>query len=650
MIHRFESFRGVFMRRASSAAAFWWALLLNTAAAQNAKSVEAQMTGWTATVQVMVRDARGAPIAGLGAGDFDVAERGVHDEVVTVEAFKSSLATGTPDAPRRQGAAGVAAERNGKTAVLVILPPMSATGRHAALGGIRKFLQQPMPRGWSLALLDDAGEFVGFTEDAALLRARVEVLRRRVSPRQSIYGPWMGKACRGVDELSLQPGRHAIVFASDFEFDVAGVGRNPWSLRVGPSSFVDAAVRAGAPVYAIQASGPGTVVPTGFAAESQMTEFGQPFTMSGEMVARSTSMQLAGLSNVQSNYLYAADQTGGWACWDVRDAFARVAADAAGHYRIAFRPSLAEPDGAWHMVSVRVRVPGARVRGPRYYLAPGGFASEYLPPPMTEALKAGREVSEFEGAAHVWVFPQVAGGRTSVMVADFAWPEAGGGLPHSDRVQVFAELVDLITHVAVISWTSEKMWVQEGGQRATTHWQREATLYPGAYSLRVVAMDQGTGKIATRAFAFAVNLSAGAAPRFGEIVMAGRCLREDEYEGRRDLFDPMLHEGCLLAPSASAEFSAKDKPMVMMRMYPSNRTEGEAMLTGWTAWAVIDSGARIPLTIAPASVRGLVVWGRLDVAELRLAPGRHTLQVFLDSGGKRGGMVHSLESELTVRP
>lgn len=639
------------MRRSYRHAICWLGLLLRAAAAQNAAATQVLAPGWTATVEVMVRDGRGVPIAGLGASDFDIAERGAHDEVVAAEVFTGTSASGESrnTVPLQKSAA--MAKWTEKTAVLVILPPMSATGRHAALKGIRKFLQQPLPRGWSLALLDDAGEFVQFTADAAPLQSRVEVLRHHVSPRQSIYGPWMGKAFRAVDELAIQAGRHAIVFASDFAFDVTGVGRDRWLLRAGPSAFVDAAVRAGAPMYTIQASGAGTVVPGGFAAaESPMTEFGQPFTMSGEMVARSTSMQLAGLMAMQSNYLYAADQTGGRSCWDVRDAFDRVAADAAGHYRITFRPSIPEPDGAWHQVSVRVRAPHARIRGPRYYLAPGGSATERLPAPMAEALHAGREVSEFEAAAHVWVFPQVAGGRTSVMAADFAWPATNGTLAQPGTVRIFAELVDIVTRTAVGSWTAEKMWHREDAEQATLHWQREATLYPGAYSLRVVAMDQGTGKITTRAYAFAVNLSPGNSLRVGEILVAGRCLRDDEYEGRRDLFDPMLHEGCLLAANAAAEFSALDKPVVMMRIYPPSQAEGEAILNRWTAWASIDGGAHLPLTIAPASFRGLVVSGRLDLAGLGLAPGKHTLQVFLDSGAKKGDPMHSLASELTVRP
>jgi len=589
-------------------------------------------------------------MSGLGLDDFIVTECGKRDTVVNVHSGVGTVPTDAHQkietSPVQQVPSNTPTVKYSETFILVILPPMSATGRNSAIKGIQKFLQRPYPDNWRIALLDDAAESIPFSSDVSLLRSRVSALEHRVSPPQFDGGPWVARAFGAIDELAIQPGRHAIVFASDFGFDVFGVGANPWLLRVGPSAFTDAAIRAQAAMYTIQTSGPGTVVPLGGAAESQDL----PNGTTGQMIAESMNMELVARASESSDFLYAADQTGGRYARDVQEAFDRVAADAAGYYQITFRPCIDEPDGAWHPVTVALRLPRARVRGPHNYLAPVEDAKETIPPSMLEALRLKEDVSGFDAAAHVWLFPDVAGANTSVMAADFSWSVKIPNFASKSKIRIFVELVDLIMHRAVCSWLSEREWDVEDDQSRTAHWQHEATLYPGAYSLRIVAMDMASGKAATRAYSFAVNLSPGPVTRVGQVLIAGRCLREEEREGRPNLFDPLMHDGCVLAPSASASVSIRDNPTVLVRIYPANEKHVDMIMKHWKAWVVVENGPRIPLTIARADVRGLTVYAKLDLTRLNLKPGTHPFKVVFEDSSDRGLHAKPLNSELTVKP
>jgi hypothetical protein len=361
-------------------------------------------------------------------------------------------------------------------------------------------------------------------------------------------------------------------------------------------------------------------------------------------------MELIGLGSEWSDYLYASDQTGGRYARDVREAFDRIAADAAGYYQITFRPGIDEPDGAWHPVSVALRMSHARVRGPHNYLAPVADTKETIPPSMLEALRLKKDASGFDAAAHVWLFPDVAGANTSVMAADFTWPEKNQNFAPSSRIRIFAELVDLIMRRAVGSWLSEREWDVEDDQGRSVHWQREATLYPGAYSLRVVAMDIASGKVVTRAYSFAVNLSPGPVTRIGQVLVAGRCLREEERERRTNLFDPLMHDGCVLAPTASASVSIRDNPTVLVRIYAANEKHGDMIMEHWKAWAVVENGPRIPLTIARADMRGLIVSARLDLTRLNLRPGTYSFKVVFEDSSDPGMHAIPLNGELTLKP
>ncbi len=283
----------------------------------------------------MVRDDRGVPISGLSASDFILTEHGAQDTVVEVRSLTQSRSDQTslegqtskaPIGPALQAMDGASPPK--QTWVLFVLAPMSAQSRSSAINGLLKVLKRPETADWRIAMLDDEGEFVPFGQSLDSLRSRLEKLRKHVSSPQFNIGPWPGLADYAIEQLAIRPGQHAIVFASDFESDIAEPeARHPRRLRIGPSAFVGAAVHAQAAMYTVQCSGPGTVVPFGGAAEQQ--DYG-----SGQQLAEILAIRTANRGDIRRDFLYAADETGGLVAANVQDAFDEIAADAAGYYLV----------------------------------------------------------------------------------------------------------------------------------------------------------------------------------------------------------------------------------------------------------------------------------------------------------------------------
>ncbi len=634
----------------TSAAFFVSALLAIPLPSQTLDPPKDSARNWTATIQALVRDDRGNPIAGLGADDFILTEHGERDKIVEVLSLTGPDSNGQQVAleslhPQLVAPTQVTQGPHAATWVLVVLAPMSSSSRSFAIAGLLKFLNQSGADKWHVAMFDDEGNFVPFGQDLGALRSRISALAKHVSAPQFQGGSWVLQASRAIEDLAIRPGRHAIVFASDFESNVSDpIARNPDLLRIGPSAFIGAAVYAQAAMYTVQGSAPGVVVPFGGAAESQ-------YSGSGEQVAEIINRQTVGLGELRGDFLYAAEQTGGHVASDMQDAFADIASDGTGYYQIAFQAKPIELDGGWHPVSISVRAPNAHIRGPGYYLAPVAESRRQIPISIAEALKQETSTTRLDAAAHVWLFPDAQGVHTGVMAADLSWPTKNEGAAQSSRIQIFAQLFDDSMGRVVGSWLSERDWKMTAGQYQTAHWQREATLYPGSYTLRVMAMDSASRRIGTREYSFLVNRSNGPAIRFGAIVIADRCLEEEEREGRSNLLDPLLLDGCLLAPPASAGFSLNQKPTVIVRIYPPNEKVGALILKQWKAYAVVDSGPPVNLAITSADIRGLVASAPLTLSNLNLKPGTHRIRVFFEVPAA-GGYAYpiALNSQLTVSP
>jgi VWFA-related protein len=582
---------------------------------------------WTATVQVLVRDKEGHPLAGLGADDFTLAEGGSRDRVLSVRNLNQSSTNG-----------------QSQTSVLLVLAPASAPGRNTAIKGLLKYLDSPIPGSWTLALIDDTGKFTPFSHDTAVLRARLQQLAHEVSPFQFYGGSWPTEASRAMQQLALRIGRHAIVFATDFEFDVSDPdARDRRLARFGPSDFISDAVLAQAAMYTVEASGSRVTIPFGGAAEVQY--FG-----SGQEVAEAMRLDMVNAFRTRGDFLSGANETGGLAASDIQEALSDVAADAAGYYQITFVPNLQETDGAWHPISVSVPGRHVRLRGPRYYLAPTSETQQRIQATILAAF-GDKSAPRLDTAAHVWLFPDSGGVHTALLAADFVWPVNLPQPPTGRKLQIYTQLVNESMGQLVGGWFDEQPWKHNAARSHTVHWQRETPLYPGRYSLRVIALDPATATVGTREFAFAIYPSAVTNFHLSEIIIADRCLAADEVHGRANLLDPLLLNGCILAPSASASFSAAQSPTMMVRIYTIDPKLRDTVLKQWKACIIVGDGLRIPVSITSANIRGLVVTTPLDLRQLNLNRGVTPIEVVFEARADDGSKhTIAIRSQLTVSP
>ena len=216
------------------------------------------------------------------------------------------------------------------------------------------------------------------------------------------------------------------------------------------------------------------------------------------------------------------------------------------------------------------------------------------------------------------------------MTADISLPASEHLIAAHSNLQIYVQLINENIGHAVGSWLSDREW-----NSPTIHWQREVPLYPGSYSLRVFALDPASNRIATRAFSFTADPFGGSRViRLSPTVISNRCLRDEEIEGRKNLFDPLLFDGCLLAPTATGTFSLRDKPTVLVRFYAHEKNLESTTFKKWKAFASVGDGPLIPLTITAGAVRGFIASGQLDLANLNLKPGSYIVTVGFDIGEK----------------
>ena len=179
--------------------------------------------------------------------------------------------------------------------------------------------------------------------------------------------------------------------------------------------------------------------------------------------------------------------------------------------------------------------------------------------------------------------------------------------------------------------------------------QRELPLYPGSYELRILAIDSAEKRLVTRVFPFTADPAAGfGAIRLSHTLLANRCLSDEEHQGRKNLLDPLLLDGCVLAPSASGIFSAQSKLNILVRLYAADRKLDSLILKHWKAFVEIGDRPPIPINITRGTVRGFVATGQLDLDKLEMKPGTYQVAIGFDIGEKEP--VFARPSELTITP
>ena len=636
-------------------------------------------------VDVIVRDANGDVVRGLTANDFEVLEDGQPQTIVSFD-FEEVVAAGSPAvvAPvlgaGLQPPPGVRADRDGRPReapeiragapeprrlqdlagrrLIVLLFDVSSMQPEDADEAIRSalvYVDERMTAADLVAVatvgstlevqsdftadrerLRDALSALVATGEMAVAEAEVETIEtdeQQVEAESGGVGTASEydlfnndvrlRAIRTVAEnLQLIEQKKAIVYFS------AGMRRSGGDNQVELRAAVNAAVRANAALYTVDARGLQAVVPGGDA--SRRSGRGRSL-FSGQAMAR----QLDQLYSSQETLSTLADDTGGQAFTDTNDfgaVFAQVERDLSSYYLLGYQSPSRTRDGRYHRIAVRVKRPGLRVEHRAGYYAERDFAHtsrrdrEYelrdqLQAPLSATdlpvlVSSGwfrRSDDRYDVPVSVVVpgsaVPVTAGDRVTLTILGVVRDEQGrpvGGIDDTMRVprESTAELA---------------------GRQVL--YQSRLTLPPGRFSLKVVVREDATGQIGSyETPLFVPDLSQ--APVKVSSVTFGTQVRE--VEARRPE-NPLVRDGLELIPNVTHVVGRNQQLFVYYEVYDpragaSDRPSVRTSLAFYRGGVKVYETPVIERTTLDEPRRGAVLF-QFEIPAAQLLPGLYTCQI-----------------------
>jgi len=301
-----------------------------------------------------------------------------------------------------------------------------------------------------------------------------------------------------ADLLKHIPGKKVVM-----QF-TGGITQTGEENRTELEAATDAANRANVSFYTVDARGLMAEAPGGDATQGAAS--GQSMFTGAAVFKQSESRQ-----DSRDTLSTLAEDTGGRAFFDLGDlskAFRQVQQDTAGYYLIGYTPSNKKPDGSWRRVTLKVAIPGARLRYRDGYFAPRDFkhmSAEDRDQQLEEALRSESPRVELPIALEVSQF-RLPGGEVYVPIAAklpsgaLQWAAKRGS--QQDEFDFAAQVEDSGTK-RVVAQLRDTIRVRLG----TEHFEqvhRNALLYqggmilaPGSYRLKFVVRENETGRIGT---------------------------------------------------------------------------------------------------------------------------------------------------------
>lgn len=320
-------------------------------------------------------------------------------------------------------------------------------------------------------------------------------------------------------------------------------------------------------MYPVQSSGAAAVTPFGSAASADS------YSASGPELLGRISRDMSLFNDLRSSLLYAASATGGVAVNRIAEAFNHITADASGYYTLHFHPPPSEDDGEWHPILVTATLPSLQLSGPRLYLAP--LASSEVtgtPQVVTTAMMSAVEAVDMQVQARAWFFPDLRRSVSTLpLAADITWSSSATPPQPGSTVVIYAKLRNESMNAEIGKWRDRKVWTTTPDGRSLSHWQDETTIYPGSYTLRIVAFDSVSHKVGSTTYSFLVHSVEGQTFATSAIVLTRGCIDKGSPKSTRPrLLDPIHWNGCELELSTTPTFRSSDKFTYLMRVYPSS--------------------------------------------------------------------------------
>ncbi len=283
-------------------------------------------------------------------------------------------------------------------------------------------------------------------------------------------------------------------------------------------------------------------------------------------------------------------------------AFGRITREISAYYVLGVEAALADRDGKAHTIRVRVRNRGATVRHRQQFtIAKPSAAAASPDETLATVLRAGQILRDLP----LRVSTQVLRDLTSENIRVLVRADMGRRVATPAYLRVGLAVFDATGQPAG-STTTLRQFAPTPGPEATWPFQEMLTLRPGSYSLRVAVRD-ADGRVGSVAHSFRAALDTGLGVRISDVLLI-----DSDHAGIIQL--PTTVDGRVLGPRLNT----------FVEVYPDRGTTVSAV-----SFSLSAAGAAGPLARADGAVteraqeRRVVARADLDIR--LLPPGDYTL-------------------------
>jgi VWFA-related protein len=438
--------------------------------------------------------------------------------------------------------------------------------------------------------------------------------------------------------LATLPEKKALVYFS------AGVGKSGVDNQAQLRSTVAAAVRSNVSFYPIDISGLVALPPGGDA-----THAGSRGT--GMFSGQSQSSQKASFDDKQETLVTLAEDTGGKAFLDSNDIAGEIRDardDVHSYYILGFYSTNAKEDGKFRRIQVKLNKPGLQAKldyRDGYYANKTfkKFTDSDKETQLQEALLLGDPMTDLPISFEADYFR--LGMQTYYVPISVRVP--GSVIPLVKKGSKLETQIDFLGQVynnknAIVEKLRDYIPVRVDDQTAAQIAKRPIqydaglTLPPGAYTIKVLARENSSGKMGTYEGKFVIpNLttSTGGSLRVSSVVWSNQ--RETvksavggvTYDRRGANSNPLIQDGQKLIPNIRKVFRTDQNLYVYMEVYdPAPEASVAAALTFYRGRVKAYTSAPVRLTQTMSDRPG-VMPVRFQIPLSALAPGKYTCQV-----------------------
>lgn len=468
--------------------------------------------------------------------------------------------------------------------------------------------------GWNISILDDGGDQTAYTRDMKTVVSDLQRIERE-NPADTDLDSWRLTASLAIASMRDLPGRRVVMTLGDIFHEEVYNGLQLAYENFEAHDVAAAARNAGAVIYA---------------AES--------FQEIGRLRGLFPYYYTLGFGPWM--LLTRDDHLEGWISNLVSDTIHEIQQDGMGAYDLDVHLELNQMDGQPHAVSVTPHRPKMILNVAPYYIAPNLRQLQELakaPLKLREVLKKPPPVdsSPLELAIQLEYFPHPNGrSGTQVMSTGFFW---SGKTPAPSSLDAGMQLQQTNTGFMVDTTVGRLNW-------ATSEpiWNAAFQVSPGAYMLRVGAVDPAE-KIAAAATApFTVVPTGGENVLISSLVIGKSCVFAPEPQGANAKsagVDYLRAGNCDIQPDPSHYYSPEDVLWTLVRITPIAKL-ADRPSKSWKGSFMIVNGkgsklAEEPVRWLTASDGSLVATTAFQLADpkLKLTDGEYAVVLTLKGPG-----------------